>query len=120
MLVAQRIESTAFDRPLDLVHLSRQTLGDRHLEREVLAIFRQQARRVLFQLEALTDPSNRLEIAHALNGSAKGVGAWRVATAAEALEEAARSGKNVGEQVALLAESISQVVDEIDELLTEA
>jgi HPt (histidine-containing phosphotransfer) domain-containing protein len=120
MLVAQRIESTAFDRPLDLVHLSRQTLGDRHLEREVLAIFRQQARKVLFQLEALTDPSNRLEIAHALNGSAKGVGAWRVATAAEALEEVARSGKNAGEQVAILAECISQVVDEIDELLTEA
>jgi HPt (histidine-containing phosphotransfer) domain-containing protein len=119
MLVAQRVES-AFERPLDLVHLSRQTLGDRQLEREVLAIFRRQARQVLFQLEAMHDPLNRLEIAHALNGSAKGVGAWRVATAAENLETAARNGLPAGEQVALLAEAISEVVDEIDELLTEA
>jgi HPt (histidine-containing phosphotransfer) domain-containing protein len=120
MLVAQRIESSAFERPLDLVHLSRQTLGDRHLEREVLSIFRSQARKVLFQLEAMTDPFNRLEIAHALNGSAKGVGAWRVATAAEALENAARDGRMIGPQLATLAECISEVVDEIDELLTEA
>lgn len=120
MLVAQRVESSAFDRPLDLVHLSRQTLGDRHLEREVLAIFRRQARQALFQLEAMNDPLNRLEIAQALNGSAKGVGAWRVATAAKALESAARNGLPAGEQVAILAESISEIVDEIDELLTEA
>lgn len=120
MLVAQRVESSAYDRPLDLVHLSRQTAGDRHLEREVLAIFRRQAKQVLFQLEAMQDPRNRLEIAHALNGSAKGVGAWRVATAAQALEAAAREGRPAGEHVAILAECISEVVDEIDELLTEA
>ena len=120
MLVAQRVQSSAYDRPLDLVHLSRQTLGDRHLEREVLAIFRRQARQVLFQLEALTDPSNRLEIAHALNGSANGIGAWRVATAARELENAAREGRPAGEHVALLAECISEVVEEIDDLLTEA
>lgn len=120
MSVAQRVEDSAYDRPLDLVHLSRQTAGNRHLEREVLAIFRRQARQVLFQLEALTAPSSRLEIAHALNGSAKGVGAWRVATAAQALETAARAGLPAGEQVALLAECISEVVEDIDELLTEA
>jgi HPt (histidine-containing phosphotransfer) domain-containing protein len=118
MLVAQRVESPS--RPLDLVHLSRQTLGDRHLEREVLAIFRRQARQALFQLEAMADPLNRLEIAHALNGAAKGVGAWRVATAAQDLENAARSGKPAGEQVALLAETVSEALLEIDELLTEA
>jgi len=119
MLLAHRVESSAFDRPLDLVHLARQTLGNRTVEREVLAIFRRQARQVLFQLEALTDPGNRLEIAHALNGSAKGVGAWRVATAAEALETASRAGIASGEAVAALAESISEVCGEIDELLTE-
>ncbi len=119
MLVAQRVESSVYERPLDLVHLSRQTNGDRHLEREVLAIFSRQARQVLFQLEAMNDPMNRFEIAHALNGSAKGVGAWRVATAAQALENAARAGTTAGEQVAVLAECISEVVEEIDELLSE-
>ncbi len=119
MLLAQRVESSTFERPIDLVHLSRQTLGDRSVEREVLALFRRQARQVLFQLEALTDPRNRLEIAHALNGSAKGVGAWRVATAAAALEKAARNGLPAGEAVANLAECISEVCGEIDEFLTE-
>jgi len=119
MLVAQRVESEA-DGPLDFAHLSRQTSGDHKLEREVLQLFRRQASQVLFQLEAMQDPMNRLEIAHALNGSAKGIGAWRVATAAQALEAAARAGRPAGEQVAILAECISEVVDAIDEVLAEA
>jgi HPt (histidine-containing phosphotransfer) domain-containing protein len=68
----------------------------------------------------MSGPADRLEIAHALGGSAKGVGAWRVATAAQALENAAREGRPAREQVALLAECISEAVAEIDELLTEA
>jgi HPt (histidine-containing phosphotransfer) domain-containing protein len=111
--------ATPAERPLDLAHLSRQTLGDRDLEREVLAIFRRQARQVLFQLEAMTDPNNRLQIAHALNGSAKGVGAWRVAEAAEALESAARDNRPAGAAVAELAGCISEAVNEIDSFLIE-
>lgn len=119
MLVAQRVEFEA-DGPLDFAHLSRQTAGDRNLEREVLTIFRRQASQVLFQLEAMHDPLNRLEIAHTLNGSATGIGAWRVATAAQALEAAARAGRPAGEQVAILAECISEVVDTINDLMAEA
>ena len=33
----------SLERPIDLVHLSRMTLGDRGLEREVLALFDRQA-----------------------------------------------------------------------------
>lgn len=119
MSVAQRVESSVYERPLDLVHLSRQTLGDRSVEREVLALFRRQARQVLFQIDALNNPSNRLEIAHALNGSARGIGAWRVASAAAALETAARLGVPAGDAVAALAEAISEVCSEIDNLLTD-
>ena len=119
MLVAQRVEFEA-DGPLDFSHLSRQTAGDQRREREILSIFRRQASQVLFQLEAMHDPMNRLEIAQSLNGSATGIGAWRVATAAQALEAAARAGRPAGEQVAILAECISEVVDTIDELMAEA
>ena len=105
---------------LDVDHLSRQTLGNPALEREVLAIFRRQARQMLFQLEALTDPKNRLEIAHALNGSAKGIGAWRVAEAAERLERMARDGRPSGAAVAELAESVSEVLGRIEEHLLDA
>src|SRR5205085_2261563 len=34
---------TSLERPIDLVHLSRMTFGDRSLEREVLALFDRQA-----------------------------------------------------------------------------
>lgn len=116
-------ESTPEDIPqrsLDLAHLSKQTLGNRDLEREVLALFRRQARQVLFQLDALTDPQGRFELAHALNGSAKGIGAWRVAAAAQRLELAARDRMPSGEAVAELAESVFDVIGEIDDLLVDA
>lgn len=76
----------SFERPIDLVHLARQTLGDRALEREVLDLFVIQARSVLEQLQAAADQRNRMDLAHTLKGSARSVGAWHVATAAEACE----------------------------------
>ncbi|MDX6807049.1 Hpt domain-containing protein [Terrihabitans rhizophilus] len=113
----QSVEPLPVERSLDLDHLSRRTSGDAALEREVLAIFRRQARQVLFQLEAMTDPHTRLKIAQSLNGSAKGVGAWRVAEAAEALEAAMRDERPAGAVVADLAESISDAIGEIDNVL---
>lgn len=76
----------SFERPIDLVHLARQTLGDRALEREVLELFVVQARSVLARLEAAKEERARLDLAHTLKGSARSVGAWRVAEAAEACE----------------------------------
>lgn len=66
------------DRPIDLAHLSRQTMGDRELEREVLKLFVQQALAVRDTIAA-AQPRDRLPSAHALKGSAKGVGATRIA-----------------------------------------
>lgn len=113
------IEKPLQKQPLDIQHLSNKTMGDPELVREVLSIFRRQARQMLFQLEALTDPRGRLEIAHALNGSAKGVGAWRVAEAADQLERMARDGRPSGAAVAELAESVSEVLGKIDEHLVQ-
>lgn len=66
-------------------HLSRQTMGDRDLEREVLALFVQQALSVDEKLAA-SDKSQRLLLAHALKGSARGVGALAIADWATAFE----------------------------------
>ena len=60
-------------RPVDLTHLSRQTLGDRALEQEVLQLFVQQALSVRDQI-AEAGKSERLRLAHGLKGSARGVG----------------------------------------------
>jgi HPt (histidine-containing phosphotransfer) domain-containing protein len=77
----------SFERPIDLVHLARQTLGDRDLEREVLQLFVAQARTVLEMLRAARDERQRGDLAHTLKGSARSIGAWRVAAKAEACEQ---------------------------------
>lgn len=76
----------SFERPIDLVHLARQTLGDRALEREILGLFMTQARALVAKLEMAPAGKSRLDLAHTLKGSARAVGAWRVAEQAERCE----------------------------------
>ncbi len=73
-------------RPIDLAHLSIQTMGDRDLEREVLGMFVDQAQSVRRQL-AIADLKERLFLAHTLKGSARGVGAFPIADCAGEMEE---------------------------------
>ncbi|WP_157015434.1 Hpt domain-containing protein [Mesorhizobium xinjiangense] len=73
-------------RPIDLVHLARQTLGDRDLEQEVLSLFLQQAVSVKDKIVE-AEPAQRKFLAHGLKGGARGVGAFSVAEAAERVEE---------------------------------
>lgn len=75
------------DRPIDLVHLARTTLGDRSLEREVLQLFDRQSTLLIARMRSAA-PGGVVTLAHTLKGSARGIGAWRVARAAEALEVA--------------------------------
>jgi HPt (histidine-containing phosphotransfer) domain-containing protein len=77
---------------IDEDHLGRMTLGDRRLERDVLEIF---VRQIAIMLEriARAEPALAAAAAHTLTGSARGIGAWRVAWAAEHLERVA-SGKS--------------------------
>jgi len=83
---------------LDLVHLSRQTLGDSALETELLALFQNQARQFAKRLAGPSHPGDekwRADLAHTLKGSARAVGAFKAAQAAENYEVAvnARSQK---------------------------
>ena len=73
------------DRPIDLVHLARTTMGDRSLEREVLQLFDRQSTLLIARMRAAA-PGGIAYLAHTMKGSARGIGAWRVARAAEALE----------------------------------
>lgn len=68
-------------RPIDLVHLARYTMGNKSLEREILDLFVEQSRTVLQRLEAATTEKDWREQAHTLLGSAKAVGAKRLADA---------------------------------------
>lgn len=77
-------------QPIDLAHLARMTLGDPVLEREVLALFTAQAASLVAMLASLPDDAARL--AHMLKGSARAIGAFGVAEAAEAFEDALAAG----------------------------
>jgi len=75
--------------PIDLVHLSRQSMGDRALETELLALFDRQAVMIMDRLrqEGGGGRDWRRDLAHTLKGSARAVGAVRVAAAAQCYEE---------------------------------
>jgi HPt (histidine-containing phosphotransfer) domain-containing protein len=96
------MSSTADEMPpsIDEGHLRRMTLGDRGLEREVLEIFARQTV-VLLGRMATAEPAYAAAAAHTLKGSARGVGAWRVARAAERVEEAAGKGRGAAVTAAI-------------------
>ncbi|TXR51095.1 Hpt domain-containing protein [Phyllobacterium endophyticum] len=74
-------------RPIDLVHLTRETYGNRALETEILSLFSRQTCGIVDRLlHANTD--ERVRLAKSLKGSARAVGAFRVAEMAEAIEQA--------------------------------
>lgn len=79
--------------PIDEEHLGRMTLGDRSLEREVLEIFARQSALMLARIVG-GDQARAAAAAHTLKGSARGIGAWSVAQAAERLEAAVATGDN--------------------------
>ncbi|MBX9757724.1 MAG: Hpt domain-containing protein [Beijerinckiaceae bacterium] len=88
---ARAPDALAADRPIDLVHLSRQSLGDRALERELLQLFDRQAEQIIARLASeigAGDRRWRRDLSHTLAGSAKAVGALRVGHAASVYEEA--------------------------------
>jgi HPt (histidine-containing phosphotransfer) domain-containing protein len=117
MSTMQQYEQRAggsFASAIDVHHLNRQTMGDRALEREVLELFRRQARILLYRFEAQTNPVQRADLAHTIKGSARGVGANRVAFAAEELERAAKAGEPTGKALAELAESVAEVTSAIE------
>jgi HPt (histidine-containing phosphotransfer) domain-containing protein len=78
-------QSASGERPIDLVHLARMTLGERSLEREVLQLFDRQATLLLARMQA-APPAAVASLAHTLKGSARAIGAGSVARAAETLE----------------------------------
>lgn len=73
-------------RPIDLSHLASQTMGDREVEREVLGMFVEQAKTVRKKIGD-ADMKERLFLAHALKGSARGIGAFAIAEWASAVED---------------------------------
>jgi hypothetical protein len=73
------------DQLIDLDHLGRMTFGEQRLECEVLQLFDQQAGMLLERM-TVEPPRIVAALAHTMIGSARGIGAWKLAAAAEAVQ----------------------------------
>lgn len=94
---------------IDLDHLARMTLGDRSLQTEVLELFDRQAGMLLTRMKD-AGANVVAALAHTLKGSARGIGAWHVAQAAEAVESTAPQPNQ--DALAGAVERLSASVDE--------
>ena len=103
------------DGPIDIEHLRRMTLGDAGLEREVLAMFSAQSASLICTLAGLPEDAGAL--AHTLKGSARAIGAFRVADAAGGLEALLQNGGDPAEAVADLSDAVAQARSAVDAML---
>jgi HPt (histidine-containing phosphotransfer) domain-containing protein len=90
---------------IDRAHLARMTHGDRDLEREVLQLYATQADMLLGRM-GQSPAATVAALAHTLNGSSRGIGAWQVADAAAAIEADVAEGRDTAASVERLASAI--------------
>jgi len=109
-------DDVRFEPAIDLAHLSQMALGDRKLERDILVLFDRQCDLLLARMREVR-PVAVATFAHTLTGSARGVGAWRVAAAAEALERAVATTTNLVPALTHLTVTVGEARLEIDALL---
>lgn len=106
-------------RPIDLVHLAKQCLGDENLELEILRLFDTTVATYfgrLQQAEMFDDLAINL---HSIKGAASGVGAWTIADAAKACEVELQAGRPLTtEHIADLGMAIEEVRSFIARMLS--
>ncbi|PLX37278.1 MAG: Hpt domain-containing protein [Hyphomicrobiales bacterium] len=109
----------SMSRPVDLVHLARHTLGNRDLEREVLQLFVRQSGVYLDRLRSSATAAACRAAAHTIKGSARGIGAWQVAEAAELVEANVHDDGVEAARLAALQESVDVTNRYIESVLSE-
>jgi FOG: HPt domain len=80
-------------RPVDLVHLAKQCLGDEHLELEILRLFDTTLSTYFSRLKLATSFDDLAINLHSIKGASAGVGAWGVVDLATALEADLKAGR---------------------------
>jgi HPt (histidine-containing phosphotransfer) domain-containing protein len=74
-------------KPIDMTYLRRFTGGNQELEIDVMSLFVEAAPNYLKNLDEACTAKEWHDAAHTLKGSARAIGAWRVARAAENAEK---------------------------------
>lgn len=103
-------------KPVDLVHLSKQTFGSKDLETEVLGLFLSHSIQCLERLKAAETDKDWADAAHSIKGSAQAIGAWIIGERAEVYERQAANGQLSDKNAA--CDEIEQLVDETNSYIT--
>lgn len=74
-------------KPLDLVHLGNQTMGDEALEGEILSMFASQSEIYMKMILNSCDTPTRIRAAHSLKGASRSIGAFELAELAACAEK---------------------------------
>jgi HPt (histidine-containing phosphotransfer) domain-containing protein len=107
---AEADRASAPRRPIDMVHLEQQALGDPGIGVEILRMFDEIVAVHFARLEQAVERSDMLHHAHTIKAASAGVGAWALAEHAGEMErEIAAGGGRDPERVADLEMAIAEV-----------
>lgn len=105
-------------RPIDLVHLARQTMGDRDLELEILKLFDTQLEGQVARIKSITQSADLTLPLHTIKGMALGVGARAIEDLARQAEQQVKNnGALAPELLADLEIAVAEAHDFILEML---
>lgn len=85
--IVQACKELGGNRPVDLVYLSAQTMGDAKLESEILRMFARQLPGYVELLCTAVDAEEIRKCAHTMKGAARSIGAFQLAEIASIAEE---------------------------------
>ncbi|MCS6760023.1 MAG: hypothetical protein MO852_14640 [Candidatus Devosia euplotis] len=113
LATAKQIDPTAFsraDRPIDLVHLAKQCLGDEHLEYEILRMYDTTIKTYFVRLQLASSHDDLTLNLHSIKGASDGVGAFAAANLAKAAEIELQAGRPLApERIEDLGMAIEEV-----------
>ncbi|KKC32918.1 Hpt domain-containing protein [Devosia psychrophila] len=121
-VTAKQAEPTLYMRsmrPVDLVHLAKQCLGDENLELEILRLFDTTVKTYFDRLELAANYDDLALNLHSIKGAASGVGAWTIADLAKGCEAELQAGRPLTtERIADLGIAVEEVRSFIARMLS--
>lgn len=109
------------ERPIDLVHLAKQCMGDGHLEEEILRLYDATLKTYFGRLQLATSYDDLALNLHSIKGASAGVGAFAVANLVKAAETELQAGRPLApERIDDLGLAVEEVRTFIARLLDKA
>ncbi|WP_193335296.1 Hpt domain-containing protein [Devosia beringensis] len=81
------------ERPIDLVHLAKQCMGDARLEQEILRLYDTTLKTYFGRLQLAASYDDLTLNIHSIKGASDGVGAFAIANLARAAETELQAGR---------------------------